>query len=182
MSNVHPIRPGADVDLGLDQLEQDGGPLQQPQPGALSRFLRGCGVDDKLPPIPTVKRIETMPVTVGVPISRNTPRECECPSCRIFEKEAHADMCPKCAIKGEVRSMNAASLRRRYDGIDREIRERDAMLKRAERQVVADANMLKADSDRLTLIAQLDAWDVDWRLHYGTIESAEANYLRDRQP
>lgn len=28
------------------------------------------------------------------------------------------------------------------------------------------------------LIERLDEWDPDWRDHYGTIESAECNFLR----
>lgn len=60
--------------------------------------------------------------------------------------------------------------------------ERAAMLVRAERQVVVDARMIRAAAERRTLIEQIDEWDPDWRDHYGTIESAEANYLRQREP
>lgn len=177
MSNVTPFKPKKDH-LGLDQLRAEGGPL--------SRLLDGLGMGDKLPPIETPKRVAEMPVTVAVPIGRDTPDECRCPCCHIFEKEAHALRCPRCALQAEVREMNAAELRRRYDSIDRDVAarkpERDAMLERAERQALADAAMLKARADQSTLVAQLDEWDVDWRLHYSTIESAEANYLRERQP
>lgn len=177
MSNVTPIRPGANIDLGLDQLADPGGPLQ-PRPGALSRLMRGLGIDDKLAPIAAVKRIDEMPVSVGIPISHATPDECRCPSCRLYEKEAHAPLCPKCTLRAEIRQMNADQRRKHYECIDREVSEREAMRERAEAQVRRDANMIQAYSDRQSLIAQLDEWDSEWRDHYGTIESAECNYLR----
>lgn len=150
--------------------------------GPLNRLLAGLGLDDKLPPIPTVARVAVMPVTVAVPISRTTPNECVCPTCRIFEKEAQASMCPRCTLRGEVRAMNAARRQEHYDSIDRELRERDAMRNRAEHQVRRDAGMIQKYSDRVSLIAQLDEFDCDWRSHYGTIEQAEAAYLRQREP
>lgn len=55
---------------------------------------------------------------------------------------------------------------------------RAGMLARAERQVLADARMIYAASEQRELRDAIEAWDPDWREHYGTIESAEANYLR----
>lgn len=62
--------------------------------------------------------------------------------------------------------------------------ERAAMLERAERQAVADARMIQAANDLQALRDAIEAWDPDWREHYGTFASAEANYHRamERRP
>lgn len=44
--------------------------------GPLSRLLRSAGLNDQLPPIPTVKPIDVAPVKVSLPGLRPTPEHC----------------------------------------------------------------------------------------------------------
>lgn len=58
---------------------------------------------------------------IGVAISRTTPAACVCPTCRIFEKEAAADSCPRCTLIRANRERSAESRRRHFDAVELEL-------------------------------------------------------------
>jgi hypothetical protein len=120
------------------------------EPGPLARLFRGLGIDDKLPPIQTPKRITEAPVKVGTPISRDTPRELECPTCRVFEIEVGTELCPRC---------NRIA---------------------ANRSHAAEREQFRAKSIRLEVAARkLDELDPDWPDKFLTTEEAMRFYREE---
>jgi hypothetical protein len=120
--------------------------------GPLARLLRGVGAPADLPPIPTPKRIDVMPMTVGIPVSAKTPRERICPTCQLFEREGTADLCPRCTLRNMNRAREAMAHRNHVEAVYRELQMR-----------------------------RLDQLDPDWRDHHTTFESAELAYRLELQ-
>lgn len=116
----------------------------------LTRLFRGLGIDKKLAPIAAVKRIDTMPVAVSIPVSLSTADECICPGCRIFEIEAGATMCPRCNRKAGIRAVKVDERRRHLESVSREV-----------------------------LALKLDAIDPDWHQKFLTTDAARRFYRKE---
>lgn len=61
------------------------------------------------------------PKVIGVPVGHETPAERICPSCRTFEREAGAELCPRCTLRAGIRSAKNDDKRRHLDSVRREV-------------------------------------------------------------
>ena len=85
---------------------------------------------------------------IGIPVSHATPTECVCPTCRTFERESGAELCPRCTVRAAVRSVKSDDKRRHFEAVSREV-----------------------------LALRLDKLDPDWPQKFLTTDAA-ANFYR----
>lgn len=138
-----------------DDCEEPMGPFSSRREAA--EDFRGCrpvrpgvraAVDESLDQLRTEGGpLDLGPRIVGTPVSMATPNECVCPTCKIFECEPGA-MCPRCTLVAANRSREIDEAIAHAEAVHREITERDAMLKRAEGQVIRDARMIQRAAER----------------------------------